>query len=46
MTGAMYSIPPEINPNFFVQKGLRFFAVPSSPSATAGFPNGLSRIKR
>ena len=39
----MYFIPPEMDPNFFVQKG---FTMPWGPWAKAGIQNGLSGIKR
>jgi hypothetical protein len=42
----MYFIPPEMDPNFFVQKGFKFFAMPWAPWAKAGIENGLSGIKR
>jgi 2-keto-3-deoxy-L-rhamnonate aldolase RhmA len=43
---AMYFIPPGMDPNFFVQKGFKFFTMPWGPWATAGIQNGLSGIKR
>jgi hypothetical protein len=42
----MYFIPPGMDPNFFVQKGFKFFTMPWAPWATAGIQNGLSGIKR
>jgi hypothetical protein len=42
----MYFIPPEMDPNFFVQKGFKFFTMPWGPWAKAGIQNGLSGIKR
>jgi hypothetical protein len=39
-------IPPGMDPNFFVQKGFKFFTMPWGPWATAGIQNGLSGIKR
>ena len=46
ITAGMYFIPPEMDPNFFVQKGFRFFTMPWGPWAKAGIQNGLSGIKR
>src|SRR5579864_3931437 len=46
ITAAMYFIPPEMDPNFFVQKGFRFFTMPWGPWAKAGIQNGLTGIKR
>jgi 2-keto-3-deoxy-L-rhamnonate aldolase RhmA len=46
ITAGMYFIPPEIDPNFFVQKGFKFFTMPWGPWAKAGIQNGLSGIKR
>src|SRR6201993_4909658 len=46
IAAAMYFIPPGMDPNFFVQKGFKFFTMPWGPWATAGIQNGLSGIKR
>jgi len=46
IAAGMYFIPPEMDPNFFVQKGFRFFTMPWGPWAKAGIQNGLSGIKR
>src|SRR6201989_2413235 len=46
IAAGMYFIPPEMDPNFFVQKGVKFFTMPWGPWATAGIQNGLSGIKR
>src|SRR5881394_2904567 len=46
IAAAMYFIPPGMDPNFFVQKGFKFFTMPWAPWATAGIQNGLSGIKR
>ena len=46
IAAAMYFIPPGMDPNFFVEKGFRFFTMPWGPWATAGIQNGLSGIKR
>ena len=46
ITAGMYFIPPEMDPNFFVQKGFKFFTMPWGPWAKAGIQNGLSGIKR
>lgn len=32
----MYFIPPEMDPNFFVRKGFKFFTMPWVPWATVG----------
>jgi len=39
-------IPPGMDPNFFVQKGFKFFTMPWGPWTKAGIQNGLSGIKR
>ena len=46
IAAAMYFIPPGMDPNFFVQKGFKFFTMPWGPWAAAGIQNGLSGIKR
>ena len=46
VVAAMYFIPPGMDPNFFVEKGFRFFTMPWAPWATAGIQSGLSGIKR
>ena len=46
IAAGMYFIPPEMDPNFFVQKGFKFFTMPWGPWAKAGIQNGLSGIKR
>ena len=46
IAAGMYFIPPEMDPNFFVQKGFKFFTMPWGPWAKAGIQHGLSRIKR
>src|SRR5207237_643679 len=46
IAAGMYFIPPGMDPNFFVQKGFKFFTMPWGPWATAGIQNGLSGIKR
>ncbi|MBV9966402.1 MAG: hypothetical protein JO008_11985, partial [Alphaproteobacteria bacterium] len=43
---AMYFIPPGMDPNFYVEKGFKFFTMPWAPWAMAGIQNGLSGIKR
>src|SRR5690242_11466314 len=40
VAAGMYFIPPEMDPNFFVQKGFKFFTMPWGPWATAGIQNG------
>jgi 4-hydroxy-2-oxoheptanedioate aldolase len=46
IAAGMYFIPPEMDPNFFVQKGFRFFTMPWGPWATAGIQTGLAGITR
>ena len=42
----MAFIPPDMDPNFFVQKGFKFFTIPWGPWAKTGIQNGLAAIKR
>ena len=42
----MYFIPPDMDPNFFVDKGFKFFTIPWAKWATEGIRNGLSGITR
>ncbi len=42
----MYFIPPGMDPNFFVERGFKFFTMPWGPWATAGIQNALAGIKR
>ena len=37
---------PAMDPNFFVEKGFKFFTMPWGPWAKAGIENALSGIKR
>ncbi len=46
VVAGMYFIPPGMDPNFYVEKGFKFFTMPWAPWATAGIQNGLSGIKR
>lgn len=46
IAAGMYFIPPEMDPNFFVEKGFKFFTMPWGPWATAGIRNALAGIKR
>jgi len=46
IAAGMYFIPPGMDPNFFVDRGFKFFTVPWGPWATAGIQNALSGIKR
>ena len=46
IAAGMYFIPPEMDPNFFVEKGFKFFTMPWGSWATAGIQNGLAGIKR
>ncbi|MDA0770839.1 MAG: aldolase/citrate lyase family protein [Chloroflexi bacterium] len=42
----MYFIPPQMDPNFFVDKGFKFFTMPWAKWALEGVQNGLGSIKR
>ena len=42
----MYFIPPDMDPNFFVDKGFKFFTIPWAKWAIEGVQNGLAGIKR
>lgn len=42
----MYFIPPTMDPNFFVEKGYKFFTMPWGTWANKGINNGLSSINR
>ena len=42
----MYFIPPDMDPNFFVDKGFKFFTMPWARWALQGIQNGLGSIKR
>ena len=42
----MYFIPPDMEPNYFVDKGFKFFTIPWGPWATAGIKSALAGIKR
>lgn len=42
----MYFIPPNMDPNFYVDKGFKFFTLPSAKWATEGIQKGLASIKR
>jgi 4-hydroxy-2-oxoheptanedioate aldolase len=42
----MYFIPPTMDPNFFVDKGYKFFTMPWGNWATQGISEGLKAIKR
>jgi 4-hydroxy-2-oxoheptanedioate aldolase len=46
VTAGMYFIPPGMDPNFYVQKGFKFFTMPWGPWAQAGIKNALAGIKR
>ncbi len=46
IAAGMYFIPPEMDANFFVQKGFKFFTMPWAPWATAGIKSALAGIKR
>jgi 4-hydroxy-2-oxoheptanedioate aldolase len=42
----MYFIPPGMDPNFYVEKGFKFFTVPWNGWATEGIQKGLASINR
>ncbi len=42
----MYFIPPQIEPNFYVEKGFKFFTMPWATWASQGIENGLGAINR
>lgn len=42
----MYFIPPDMDPDFFVDKGFKFFTMPWAKWALEGVQNGLGGIKR
>ena len=42
----MYFIPPGMDPNFYVDKGFKFFTMPWGKWATEGVQSGLGAIKR
>lgn len=42
----MYFIPPDMEPNFYVDKGFKFFTMPWARWAVEGFQMGLGGIKR
>ncbi len=42
----MYFIPPDMDPNFFVDKGFKFFTMSWAKWAIEGVQNGLAGIKR
>jgi 4-hydroxy-2-oxoheptanedioate aldolase len=46
IAAGMYFIPPGMEPNFFVDRGFKFFTMPWGPWATAGIQNALAGIKR
>jgi len=46
IAAGMYFIPPEMEANFFVNKGFKFFTMPWGPWATAGIQSALGAIKR
>jgi len=46
VAAGMYFIPPGMEPNFFVEKGFKFFTMPWAPWATAGIQNALTAVER
>ena len=41
----MYFIPPDMDPDFYVNKGFKFFAMPWTEWAVKGIQNGISVIR-
>ena len=41
----MYFIPPDMDPNFFADKGFKFFTMPWTQWAIEGVQSGLANIK-
>ena len=46
VTAGMYFIPPGMEPNFYVDKGFKFFTLPWANWAVEGVQKGLSAIAR
>jgi 2-keto-3-deoxy-L-rhamnonate aldolase RhmA len=46
IAAGMYFIPPGMEPNFFVDKGFKFFTMPWGPWAATGIQNAIAGIKR
>jgi 4-hydroxy-2-oxoheptanedioate aldolase len=46
VVAGMYFIPPGMDPNFYVEKGFKFFTLPWNEWAVAGVQNGLGGIQR
>ncbi len=46
VAAGMYFIPPDMDANFFVDKGFKFFTMPWAPWATAGIKTALAGITR
>ena len=42
----MYFIPPGMDPNFYIEKGFKFFTLPWNNWAVSGVENGLSGVQR
>ena len=42
----MYFIPPKGDPNYYIEKGFKFFTMPYTPWAAEGIKKGLAGIKR
>ena len=42
----MYFIPPGMDPNFYIQKGFKFFTMPWAPWALQGVETALTEINR
>ncbi len=46
IAAGMYFIPPDMEANFFVDKGFKFFTMPWAPWAISGIQSTLAGIKR
>jgi 2-keto-3-deoxy-L-rhamnonate aldolase RhmA len=46
IAAGMYFIPPGMEPNFFVDKGFKFFTMPWGPWASMGIQSAIAGIKR
>ena len=46
IAAGMYFIPPGMEPNFFVDRGFKFFTMPWGPWASNGIQSAIAGIKR
>ncbi len=46
VAAGMYFIPPGMDPNFYIEKGFKFFTVPWAPMAADGIGKALGGINR